>query len=365
VPDRPAEDRTEAPTPKRREKAREEGHVFRSRELNSVAMLFAGIFALHMIGADLLSAITAFMTETYQSVATAAVTPTTLPALVHLVVDQFTPLMIPFLTVLVLVGIGVNFAQVGVVFARKALIPKFSRLNPLQGIRRLFAVRSLVELLKGLGKIAIVGWVAYLVLKRHLDSYWLLSNVPAAKALALLGEMLLELAIKIGVALIFLGIADYAYQRWEYEKSLKMSKQEIKDEQKQHEGNPEIKGRIRSIQRQLARKRMMAAVPDATVVVTNPTEIAVALKYAPVNKSDAPVVVAKGQRKIAVRIKAIAREHGVPVIENRPLARTLHETTEVGMEIPEVLYQAVAELLVQVYQMNQPSTPSFKHAYAG
>jgi len=162
--------------------------------------------------------------------------------------------------------------------------------------------------------------------------------------------------LKVAIVLLFIAGADYGYQRWQHLKNLRMTKQEVKDEYKEYE-NPQIKGRIRSMQRQLARRRMMAAVPSATVVVTNPTFIAVALKYEPKNKSDAPVVVAKGQRKIAEKIRAIAQEHDIPIIENKPLARSLYESVDVGMEIPTAFYQAVAEILVQVYKMKRDMNP--------
>ena len=187
----------------------------------------------------------------------------------------------------------------------------------------------------------------------HSEKYYSISNFTTISILNFIGDVLFELSIKIAIALIFLGAADYAWQNYEYEKNIKMTKQEVKEEQKQERGNPEVKGRMKALQKQISRTRMMNAVPNATVVVTNPTHIAVALKYAPENPSDAPKVIAKGQRKIAERIKFLAKENSIPIIEDKPLARTLHKTLDIGMEIPPIFYQAVAEVLAKVYQMQR------------
>lgn len=343
------QDRTEQPTTRRIQKAREEGNVARSMDLNSVAVLIAGLLALQFGGSMMLQKMTTFIRMVYQNVSGIQITPMALPAQALHTTTLLIPILLPILGLIMIAGLGVNFAQIGFLFSTKSLEPNIGKLNPLKGIKNLFSLRSLVELIKGLLKMAIVGFAVYLILKKRLPDFWLLIYSSVAGILKLTGRIMFEIYAKVGLVLLALAMADFAYQRWQYKKNLRMTKQEVKDEAKEYE-NPEIKGRIRSMQRQLARKRMMTAVPSATVVVTNPTFIAVALKYEPLEKSDAPVIVAKGKRKVAEKIKAIARENNVPVIENKPLARSLYESLEVGMEIPGEFYQAVAEILVQVYK---------------
>ena len=350
--EKPLQDKTEKATPRRRDKAREEGNVARSQDLNSIAVLFAGIMALRFLMPQMVSKMTDFIRYTYGNFASTSITPNSLQGQSLAVVQYFIPVLALILLIIMFSGISINIVQTGFVFSAKSLTPKLDKLNPLEGIKRLFSLRSLVEMIKGILKMIIVGLYGLAIVKKHLLEFWALSNMSVAGILVFIVRVMFELFVKIGFVMIILGVADYIYQRWSYEKKLKMTKQEVKDEMKQQE-NPELKGRIKSVQRQLARRRMMAAIPSATVVVTNPTHIAVALKYEPKEKTDAPKIVAKGQRKIAERIKAIARENNVPVIENKPLARTLFETLEVGMQIPAVFYQAVAEILAQIYKMKR------------
>ena len=350
-----AQDRTEKATPRRREKEREKGQVPKSQDLISVTILFAGIFAFKLNSDTLITNITDFTTLIYGNASFISLTPKSVPVIIYFTAKCLASALLPILLMIMSFGIVVNLAQDNfkILFAKKALEPKFDSLNPINGIKRLFSLNSIVELVKGILKFSIVGFIAYSVIKKHLDlnDFWVLYNVTITQILVFFGKVLYELSIKIGAVLLVLGIADFVYQKWQYEKKLKMSKQEVKDERKQYEGSPELKGRIRSVQRQIARKRMMSAIPDATVVVTNPIFIAIAMKYKPVSKSDAPIVVAKGKRKIAEKIKEIALQNNIPIIENKPLARSLFSSTDVGMEIPVVLYQAVAEILTQVYRM--------------
>ncbi len=212
-------------------------------------------------------------------------------------------------------------------------------------------------MLKGIVKIVILALIGYWVIMKYQDAYLLLPNRSVSEILAFLGTVLMDLTIKVGIALLIMAVADYAYQRYEHIKGLKMTKQEVKDETKQYEGDPQMKGRIRGKQMELARQRMMQDIPEATVVVTNPTHIAVALKYEPETNADAPKVIAMGKNKLAQRIKEIAREHDIPVIEDKLLARSLFKACEIGDEIPMALYQAVAEILTQVYQANKSKVP--------
>lgn len=351
------QERTEKATPRKRGKERSKGNVARSAELNSVAILFAGIFLLSILGKSLIDRTLRFMVEIYQASSFIEITDDSIINQVFFLLKYIGPLVGAFLLGVVITGLGINYLQIGYVFAKDALKPKFNKLNPVNGLKKLFSPQSLVELAKGLLKFIIVGYIAYSVLKKHTDEYLLLYNVTVTRALSFLGSVVFELTIKIAILLLILAVADFFYQRYMYEKRIMMTKQEVKDEWKDYEGDPRVKSRIRSMQLQMARRRMMSAVPEATVVVTNPVFIAVALKYEPVKRTDAPVVVAKGKRKIAEKIKKIAIENDVPVVENKPLARSLFETCEIGMEIPVALYQAVAEVLAYVYQIKKDKNP--------
>jgi len=357
VPEQDGQDRSERATPKRREDEREKGNVAKSQDLSAVSVLLAGIFGLQIFSVKLYQVIVGYLGQTYGNLNDFPLTVESFPEQTVESLKYLIPGIGPVLLLIVAVGLIVNYAQVGALIARKAMIPDFKRISPLRGIKNLFSLRSVVELIKGLLKMSIVGFIAYRVVTSHMEDYWMLADFSIKQIFSFTLSVMWEIAVKGAAALIFIAALDYAYQRYDYEKRLRMTKQEVKDESKQYE-NPEIKSRIRGVQRQLARRRMMSAVPEATVVVTNPTHIAIALKYDPKEKSDAPIIVAKGIRKTAQKIKEIARAHGVPVIENKPLARSLWETTEVGMEIPIIFYQAIAEILAQVYKMKKTQPKS-------
>ncbi len=346
------QDKTEKATVHRRNKAREEGNVARSMDLNSIAVLFSGVMALWFVANSMMQRICGFFRYVFLDVSNIRITPSAFPNQVSGTLQIIFPILMPVLLMIMIAGISINIAQTGFTISSKSLVPKLEKISPLKGIKRLFSLRSLVELGKGIIKMLIVGLIGYGIIKKHLEDYWLQAVDDVGSNISFMAKIMFELFLKIGVVLIVLGIVDFIYQKWEYEKNLRMTKQEVKEESKQYE-NPEIKGRIRSIQKRMARRRMMSAVPDATVVVTNPTFIAVAIKYNLGDKLRAPVIVAKGKRKIAEKIKSIAEKHTVPIIENKPLARGLYENLEVGYEIPEIFYQAVAEILAQVYSMKQ------------
>ena len=352
-----AQERTEQPTPRRREEAREKGNVAKSAELNSVVVLFTGIISLKLTMAAYGYRMGDFLIAIYQDASTIDLTAETIPYLGFMTLKVFAFLTLPVMLSIMVAGAVINFVQVGPLLSSKALKPDFKKMSPLNGIKRMFSLNSLVELIKGNLKILIVALVSYLVIDKHLGDINNFAYLSVEEQINLLGMVFLEMSVKVGIVLLVMALADFAYQKYQYEKSLKMSKQEVKDEAKQYDGNPQIKSAIRSKQMQMARMRMMKEVPEATVVVTNPTHIAIALKYEPKSKQDAPVVVAKGKLKLAERIKSIARKHGVPVIENKPLARGLYEACEVGQEIPMAFYQAVAEVLTQVYKMNKNKIP--------
>jgi flagellar biosynthetic protein FlhB len=254
----------------------------------------------------------------------------------------------PILAVALITGLVAEYAQVGFLFTFENLGFKFNRISPLSGLKRIFSLRSVVELVKSIIKLIIVGFIAYSYIKSEAENILTMMDMDVIGVAAYISSSVVNIAIRICVALIFVGAVDYIYQWYEYEKNLKMSKQEIKEEFKQTEGNPEIKSKIRQKQRQISMKRMLNDVPKADVVITNPTHFAVAIKY-DANVSPAPKVVAKGQDYLAQRIKEVARENKVEIVENKPLARSLYESVEVGQEIPEEMYQTVAEILAFVY----------------
>lgn len=245
-------------------------------------------------------------------------------------------------------GVMIGALQTRFLFAPKALKPDLNRINPIEGFKRLFSLRSLVELLKSVLKVAIVGIVVYQVLKNRWDEMILLTEMNVNDAFANFWDIASEITLKSGMVLLALAVFDYFYQRWEFEKSIRMTKQEVKDELKEVEGNPEIKRRQRQMMYDILRRRMMEEVPKADVVITNPTHFAVALKYDP-DTMNAPVVVAKGVDHLALKIIEIAKENDVPVLRNPSLARALYYKTEIGEEIPVEFYRIVAEVLVYVY----------------
>lgn len=254
------------------------------------------------------------------------------------------------------VGIAVSlmsvFLQTRFLIAPKALKIDFTRLNPIEGFKRMFSLRSLMEFLKNILKISFIGVIAFIFIKSEWNNFFVMPFLPLEESTSRMLYDILQIALRCGVALLAIGVFDYFYQRWEFERSIRMTKQEIKEEYKETEGNPEIKRRQRQLMAEIIRRRMLQEVPEATVVITNPEHIAVALKYN-IDEMEAPVVVAKGAGEIAEKIKEIARENGVPIIENPPLARAIYRLSEVGDEIPVELYRAVAEVIAQVYRMKR------------
>ncbi len=340
-----AEERTEEATPRRRQEARRRGQVARTRELPSTLLILATLGFLYMAKNYYFEAFkgmfnyflgNAYSRETLQS---------SFPVSLFLL----SKLLLPLFLLLVVVGIFSYVVQFGFLFSLEVISPKFDKLNPVNGLKNLFSKRALVELVKSAIKVLLVLWVAYPIIKSQALGATSLFAMSPEQIFAHLLKASGSLVLKVGILFLFISLLDYGYQRWEHEQSLKMTKQEVKEELKQQEGDPQVKARIRRIQRELARKRMMQEVPKADVVITNPVEIAVALKY-DAERMNAPKVVAKGAGELAKRIREIARKSGVPIVENRPLARMLYKMVEVGEEIPEALYKAVAEVLAYVYR---------------
>jgi flagellar biosynthesis protein FlhB len=343
-------ERTEKATQKRRNEARKKGQVAKSREISSVAVLLVALSVLYLLSTYFLRQISSVMARSFQKIGTFAVDFDSTLALQAEIVWWLFQILAPLLLAISAVAILSNFVQVGGLFSTQAIQPQFKRINPIQGLSRLFSRQSLVELLKSVGKILIIGWVAYSTVRQELAGIRSLPDQDVAGILGFVGLVSARILFKTLLVMIGLAALDYFFQRWSHEKSLRMTKREVFEEYKQAEGDPLIKSRIRSIQREMARKRMMAEVPKADVVITNPAHLAVALLYER-EEMAAPRVVAKGSGWIAEKIKEVARAHGVPILENKPLAQALYKTVELGQMIPSSMYQMVADLLAHVYRM--------------
>lgn len=343
-------ERTEPASPKRLEKAREEGDVPRSRELATASVLFAAGLGIWVLSGHLSNALQQSLMTGLSLERQAAFDPT---FLLTKIADSLFPLFLsfaPLAVILILVAIGSPALIGGWNFSSKALMPKFNRLNPLNGAKNIVSKNSLAELVKAVAKAALVGLVAYMVFTNDIESVLTLSQQTVDNGIAQVADLLIKGFLSIVAALVLIAAVDVPYQLKHYADKLKMTKEEVRQEMKESDGNPEIKARIRQQQREMARRRMMAEIPHADVVITNPTHYAVAVKYQE-NGMRAPVVVAKGADAIALKIREIASTHNVLTMEAPKLARALYAHTELGDEIPAALYSAVAEVLAYVYQL--------------
>jgi flagellar biosynthetic protein FlhB len=346
------QERNEQATSRRREEAREKGQVARSQELVSVGILVASLIYFYFGASGLLRNIMELMTSGFRTAVQADLTPESLSHLLMNYVFRGFIILFPLLLTVVVAAMLGNILQIGILFSSESVNPQFSKIDPIKGFKRLFSLRSVIELVKSVFKMCIVGTVAYIVVKGEISNMLLLMEQSVWGMMIYFGHICFKIILAATIVLVILAILDYIYQRWEYEKSLRMTKQEIKDEYKNTEGDPLIKSRIRRLQREMAQKRMMAEVPKADVVITNPTHLAVAIKYDPVNMM-APKVVAKGANLIAEKIRQVARENDVPIIEDKPLAQVLYKIVDINSVIPEDLYRAVAEVLAFVYDQKK------------
>jgi flagellar biosynthetic protein FlhB len=349
------QERTEKATPKRREDARKKGQVARSAELSSVAVLSFSLLGLLTFGPLVAQTLAGLARHHFQHLDEFEITVSTLPGFVHGWLATFGQAAIAPAAVAACVGITVAVLQVGWKPSAKALEIKWEKFNIVKGLGRLLGRRSLFNLSRDTLKLCIIGSVAYLAIAAESGRFPLLVDLSMGQTALTIGGMALRVGFKITAALLVIAAVDYAYQKWEYEKNLRMTKQQVKEEVKHLEGDPQIKARVRRIQRELSRRRMMQDVAEADVVVTNPTHLAVALRYDRATMA-APTVVAKGAERLAEKIRAIAVAHGVPVIENRPLARALYRTVAIGVEIPEALFEAAAAVLAMAYRTRRSST---------
>jgi len=340
-------ERTEPATAKRREDARRKGQVASSREVSVVAMFAAGAVACSLLGGRAFEALAMMMQSWLAGAGTVVLSETTMPMLLMRVGQDVLMLVTPFGAIVLAAGVLAHLFQTGWIWSVERLQWDFLRISPVAGVKRLCSLRALVELVKSLVKIVLISVVLYWNLKDEILALPLLLQMEPGQALFRAGGLAWSLLLWASGALLVLAAADYAYQCWQLGQDLRMAREDVKREQKDAEGDPLIRSRIRVLQRQRAQRRMMQDVPKADVVITNPTHIAVALRYDGARMA-APVVVAKGAGYVAERIRAVAAEHGVPIYENQPLARSLHKLVDLGGEIPGDLYQAVAEILALV-----------------
>jgi flagellar biosynthetic protein FlhB len=344
------QEKTEKATPKKRRDARKEGNVFQSKEICTVVILFGVFWMIRILLPFIYTQVRQYFNWIMDGVASA---PESLLTYQLFLVTVFTALKcaLPLLLTAFILGILSHGVQTRFNVAFKALRPKFSKLNPLKGIKKLFSLRNVMEVFKSLIKIGLLLILLYNILRADLAELGRMLGLPVMNSAVRTLNMVFDLVMKVCLAFTVVAFFDFLFQRWQHEKDMKMTKQEVKDEYKQTEGNPEIKGRIRRIQRQMAMSRMMQKVPEADVIIRNPTHFAVAIKYDP-EKHAAPMVLAKGQDELALRIIRTGEQHGVYVIENRPLARALYASCELDREIPAEFYGAVAEVLVYIYRVS-------------
>lgn len=348
-----SEEKTEKATPKKKEDARKKGQVMQSREINSAVTLMATMLALKFSGGFVFRTVAEsldFFREFFYS----DILDTSMGGYRMLMY------MIYFSAKAIVIIIAVGFifaflisrAQVGSLFTTETLKVKPERLNPIEGFKRMFSMRSMVELLKSLLKIGVVGYVGYAYLSKSMNLLLKTMQLEAVSFSYMMYDIAMNMALRMVFAILVIAVLDYFYQRYDYEKNLKMSKQEIKEEYKMSEGDPQVKSKIKEKQRQAAMRRMMQEVPKADVIITNPTHYAVAIKYDE-DKYDAPYVLAKGKNLVALKIKEKAREFDIPIIENKPLAQTLYREIDLGMVISQDFYEAVAEVLAYVYSLRE------------
>lgn len=345
-------EKTEQPSQRRLDQAREKGQVARSRELSTFAVLLAGGGALWAMGAYFTQHLVQLVHEGLIVEREEAFnTSLMIPRLYDLALEALFAFS-PFLLAVLLAAAFSPLLLNGWLFSVEALQPKFSKLNPISGLGRMFSRTALVELTKALAKASLVGGVAAWVIWSNMDGVMALGLQSATAGIPEMGRIIASGVMVIVGAMLLIVAIDVPFQLWDHNKKLMMTKQEVRQESKETEGDPMVKGRIRQLQREAARRRMMSEIPTADVVVTNPTHYAVALKYSETG-ARAPVVVAKGSQLVALRIREIAQEHHVPILEAPPLARALHKHTDLGDTIPEALYTAVAEVLAYVFQLRR------------
>lgn len=344
------ENKTEEATPKRLQDAKKKGQVAKSADLNSAVSFFIFTLLIGVLGPYVLNNGLIFMKNSLDISFRLDMTMSNLRTIFINNVIQYFLLFSPFALIAIVIGVVINLVQVGFLFTTDPLKPDINRLNPIEGFKNIFSKKSMFTLGKNLAKLALVFYMSYRNLLESINKLLNSGNIATEGLFYFLLDFIKALSLNIAIVMLVLGILDYVFERRDHRKNLRMSKQEIKDEHKEMEGNPEVKAARQQRQRQLAMTRMMGSIEESTVVITNPTHIAVVIRYDR-DKDEAPIVTAKGAGHIAERIKEKAKEHKIPIMENKPLARTMYKEVEIGNFIPMDLYKAIAEILAVVYQM--------------
>jgi len=345
-------EKTEQPTGKRLSEAREKGNVAKSPDLGNAIAVLVGFLLLYAMGRTMYNSLKEVTAHTLGNLSQKDFTSDIIVETVISYTYVCAKILLPILGGLLIVGLVVSYIQIGFLFTTQTIKPDLGKLNVISGAKKLFNVKSFVKLLFSVAKLLVIGGVGIFYIKKELAKLENLIDIGIAQFLIITTKLTFGLAMRVSIALVILAIIDYMYQKWQYKRGMKMSKKEVKDERKQMDGDPLIKSKIRSAQLQMALKRMATAIPKADVVVTNPTHYAIALKYDR-KTMHAPKVIAKGADYLALRIREIAKKHKIPIVEDRSLARTLYKTVDVGKEIPQKLYYAVAKVLSYVYGLKK------------
>ena len=347
----PGDSKTEKATPKRRQDERKKGNVLISKDVITIVSLLGCFFSLKLLFPQMINNLKLFMFKFFNyATNTSSISSDFLNDIVKYLILAFFSIGATIIVISVSLSIVATIAQTKPLFVMDSLKPKFNRINPIQGIKRLFSLKSLFDVIKGVIKICILITISYSFISDCLITISRTLGMDLIPACSVLLSLVMKLVMKICLAFIAISVFDYFFQWWEFERQIKMSKQELKEEYKQMEGDPQIKGKIKEVQRRMAMSRMMQSVPQADVVIKNPTHFAVALKY-DLQNNEAPVLVAKGQDQLALRIIKEAEAHDVFVLENKPLARAIYATTDINREIPSEFYGTIAEILVYVYKI--------------
>ena len=340
-------------TPHKRNESREKGQVAKSNELATTLALIGVLSFFFVAGYDTYHHLIDIMYGAFTAIGGQLSAAKTILIFLGLMGIAF-KIIAPVLIVAVIVGVLGNIFQIGLIFSSQPLMPQMSRINPISGFKRILSMRGLFEAVKSIFKIGLIGYIVYRTIMSGLVDVVSLVDADKSNIAALfvstVGRIGFQVFLRAALALLFLSIFDFLYQRWQHEQDIRMTREEIREEMKRTEGDPEIRRRIRRVQRELSQARMMKAIPEADAVITNPVHLAVAIKY-DYEVMDSPYVVAKGERKIARQIREIAEEHGVPIVENPPLAQALYKNVEVGEVIPMEFYQAIAEVLAYVHEL--------------
>lgn len=349
-------EKTEPATTKKLKEARDDGKVIKGKELNSAVDLIVLFLVLKIFVSYVGNGLINVFYTIYNKIPVivkdnaSGMTDKSTSIVMKIAIVDAIEVMAPFFVIGIVIAILINVIQVGWKVTSKPLKPKLDKFNPINGFKRIFSKDSLFELLKSIVKLALISYVAYDSIKDHSNELFLLYDIPLLQAIILMGEIIIDTGLKISMFYLILGLTDWLYQKHKFSEDMKMTKQEVKDEFKNTEGDPQIKGRQRQRMREASQRRMMSDVPKADVVITNPTHLAVAIKY-DTEVATAPIVVAKGEDYLALKIREKAKENQIEIVENKPLARMLYANVDIGAQVPQELYQSVAEVLAMVYNL--------------